>query len=260
METRHPKGQRTYKRGVGALDSASFNSTMPTCNFHFPASPQAHYFELSAAPLDTSMALAHQRDDRIDDRHGAKPKPRRRFNSQAYTMSEDGVEKLIPTATGAGTGDRAYREDVGQPEHATPRQERGRRTSFDRRQHRTRASIPGLPPTATARAHANGVDQSYIPTRTAAQTFHSREQTNMDILLDEYHLMPQAERHRLRALLPPPIPLVPKEKSSKSSFLGRLNPFRRIRSLPTPPSYRAIVFIPSENSGHARRRSLARRG
>lgn len=108
METRHPKGQRAYKRGAGALDSASFNSTMPTGNFHFPDSTHAHYSELSAAPLDTSMAPAHQRDNRINNRHGAKPRSRYLLNSRAYKTSEDGVEKLIPTATVARAGGRHF--------------------------------------------------------------------------------------------------------------------------------------------------------
>jgi hypothetical protein len=80
---------------------------MPTINSCLPGLCHAHYSELSAAPLDTSVALAHQRDNRTGNRHGVKPRPRQRLNSQDYTMS-NAIEKPTPTATVAGTGGRHF--------------------------------------------------------------------------------------------------------------------------------------------------------
>ena len=81
--------------------------------------------------------------------------------------------------------DRAHREDVGQSERATPQQERERHTSIDGHQHQTWASMFGLLCTTSAQAHLNGVDQSYILTRTAAPTVHPRDQPGPDIRLGE---------------------------------------------------------------------------
>ncbi|KAI9570231.1 hypothetical protein HD554DRAFT_394520 [Boletus coccyginus] len=227
---------------------------MPTLNSCFPGPRQAHYSELSAAPLDTSTALAHQTDNQIHNQHGVKPRPWQGLNSQDH-MTSNAIDKRTPTAMMA-RADRAHRQDVGQPKRASPRQGRERRASFDQRGHQTQASISALPRTLAAWALPNGVNQPYIPTRTIVL---SQDQPDLDVLPDEYHQLSPAESHRLQALFPPAVPLVPREKSSTATFLERLNPFCRIRSLSTPPTYTAIIFIPSENSGHARRRSLARR-
>ncbi|KAN0100288.1 hypothetical protein V8E55_000272 [Tylopilus felleus] len=229
---------------------------MPTRNLYFPGSRHAHYSEVSGDPLDTSMGLAYQGDNRIDNRHGhgTKCRTRHRFNPRRHSTSAS-AERLTPTTAVAGT-DRSNRSDVGQLERATPRHERERRTSPHRRQNRIQASTSGLPRTVTAPAPPNGVNQSSAPARATAETVLSQNHPDLSISLDEFLQLPSAERHRLRALLPPPIPLVPKEKPSKMSLLERLNPFRRIRSLSMLASYRAA----NENSGLARRRSLARRG
>ncbi|KAF8140622.1 hypothetical protein EV363DRAFT_1152587 [Boletus edulis] len=200
------------------------------------------------------MAAAQQRGDCIDNRHEDKPWVQHRFNFQDHARLNS-TEKVTPTTMVAEGGDNACKEDIRQYEHLTPRQEGERHTSFDRRQ----ASVSGLPHTKIGRAPPNRVDQSYIPMGTTTQTVLPQDQPGLNTSLEEYLQLPQADRHRLRALFSLPIPLVPKEEPSKVSLLERLNPFRRIRSLSMLPAYRAIVFIPSENSGHARRRSRARR-
>lgn len=79
---------------------------MHTRNTYSPGSRHVHYSELSAIPYDTRdtpMALAHQRDNQIDNRHRIKPRLRHQLNSQDDTMSH-GIERQTPTATVVGSG------------------------------------------------------------------------------------------------------------------------------------------------------------
>lgn len=180
---------------------------MPTRNLYFPGSRHAHYSEVSGDPLDTSMGLAYQGDNRIDNRHGhgTKCRTRHRFNPRRHSTSA-GAERLTPTTAVAGTGrhffvavvskqvlrlnvsDRSNRSDVGQLERATPRHERERRTSPHRRQNRIQASTSGLPRTVTAPAPPNGVNQSSAPARATAETVLSQNHPDLSISLDECKL------------------------------------------------------------------------
>lgn len=147
-----------------------------------------------------------------------------------------------------------------QPEHCTP---------FSLRQHQTQASPSGLP---LARTPSNGDTR----TRTTTLTVVSHAQPDVtilscklllvivrwrrhscDCLLDNQLL--QVERKRLQALLPPAMPLVPRENPSKASFLERLIPRRRVRGLSRPREIKcnhSVIFI--QSSAHTRCRSITR--
>lgn len=156
-------------------------------NSYPTGSRHVHYSGFSVVPLGTPMGLEHQRDDRVDNRHGIKPRRRHRFNSDGgrrwwvlYVVVANGQVVL----TKLDVSDRTHWQDIGralyrQSERATPRQERERRSSFDWRQHRSQASISSLPRTVAVRAPSNGVNQSYIPTRAIAQTVLSQARLDL---------------------------------------------------------------------------------